>query len=169
MERLELSRHYWHQILSLECLHSTTPPINPRFIHLKETKKTLAKNLQDPQSLRIRYPLQQPGWWAVGGEGLEPPNPNGSGLWNVVDSNYHKKPNLSINIPVICYSLLCYYSPLQLPLCDPPKKLLTHHLYLGSESDSNRRKHAPQACAYTSRPSLPYFERHGRIGLPSPA
>ena len=64
-------------------------PINPRFIHLKETKKTLAKNLQDPQSLRIRYPFQQPGWWAVGGEGLEPPNPNGSGLWNVVDSNYH--------------------------------------------------------------------------------
>ena len=36
-------------------------PINPRFIHLKETKKTLAKNLQDPQSLRIRYPFQQPG------------------------------------------------------------------------------------------------------------
>ena len=89
MERLELSRHYWHQILSLECLHSTTPPINPGFIHLKETKETLAKNLQDPQSLRIRYPFQQPGWWAVGGEGLEPPNPNGSGLWNVVDSNYH--------------------------------------------------------------------------------
>ena len=34
------------------------------------------------------------------------------------------KPNLSVNIPVICYSLLCYYSPLQLPLCDPPKNYL---------------------------------------------
>ena len=32
-------------------------PINPGFIHLKETKETLAKNLQDPQSLRIRYPF----------------------------------------------------------------------------------------------------------------
>ena len=51
----------------------------------------------------------------------------------------------------------------------PPKKLLTHYLCLGSEWDSNPRKHAPQACAYTSRPSLPYFERHGRIELPSPA
>ena len=25
---------------------------------------------------------------------------------------------------MICYSLLCYYSPLQLPLCDPPKNYL---------------------------------------------
>ena len=49
------------------------------------------------------------------------------------------------------------------------QKPLTHYLYLGSEWDSNPRKHAPQACAYTSRPSLPYFERHGRIELPSPA
>ena len=32
-------------------------PINPGFIHLKETKETLAKNLQDPQSLRIRNPF----------------------------------------------------------------------------------------------------------------
>ena len=37
-------------------------PINPGFIHLKETKETLAKNLQDPQSQHIRYPFQQPGW-----------------------------------------------------------------------------------------------------------
>ena len=32
-------------------------PINPGFIYLKETKETLAKNLQDPQSLRIRNPF----------------------------------------------------------------------------------------------------------------
>ena len=32
-------------------------PINPGFIHLKETKETLAKNFHNSQSLRIRYPF----------------------------------------------------------------------------------------------------------------
>ena len=46
-------------------------PINPGFIHLKETKETLVKNLQDPQSLRIRYPF----------------NNMVNGLWEERDSN----------------------------------------------------------------------------------
>ena len=81
-------------------------PINPGFIHLKETKETLTKNLQDPQS----------------------------------------------------------------PLCNPPpKKLLTHYLYLGDQWGSNPRHSEPQSDALPTELWSPYFERHGRIELPSPA
>ena len=98
-------------------------PINPGFIHLKETKETLTKNLQDPQSQHSSDLLQ--------------------------------------------FTLLLQSAAIA--TMRSSQKLLTHNLCLGSEWDSNPRKHAPQACAYTSRPSLPYFERHGRIELPSPA
>ena len=81
-------------------------PINPGFIHLKETKETLTKNLQDPQS----------------------------------------------------------------PLCDPPpKKLLTHYLCLGDQWGSNPRHSEPQSDALPTELWSPYWERHGRIELPSPA
>ena len=54
-------------------------PINPGFIHLKETKETLAKNLQDPQSLRIRNPFNNlvdgQSFYICGRRGTRTPEP----------------------------------------------------------------------------------------------
>ena len=49
------------------------------------------------------------------------------------------------------------------------QKPLTHYLYLGDQWGSNPRHSEPQSDALPTELWSPYFERHGRIGLPSPA
>ena len=49
------------------------------------------------------------------------------------------------------------------------QKLLTHYLCLGDQWGSNPRHSEPQSDALPTELWSPYFERHGRIELPSPA
>ena len=92
MERLELSRHYWHQILSLECLHSTTPH-KSKIYSSQRDQENLGEKLA--RSAIAAHPLPLSTTWLMGcgRRGTRTPEPQ----WERI------------------------YSPLQLPLCDPPR------------------------------------------------
>ena len=111
MERLELSHHCWYQILILACLHSTTPPwIQDLFISKRPRKpwrKTCKIRNRSTSVTPFNNLVDGQFFIFVGGEGLEPPNPNGSGF--TVRRNCHYA-----ILPETTYSLLVFGWPVGL-------------------------------------------------------